>query len=155
MIHLFRHSHAGARRDWDGPDQHRPLSERGRRQSEAVAEYLAAAGVTAILTSPYVRCVQSVESLAAATGAAVVVAAALAEGTAGDRVDELVEQVDPGTVLCSHGDVISGLIGRLAADGAHLDGGQVWEKASIWHLERNQRGRVVRGRYVPPPVTAS
>lgn len=155
MIHLFRHSHAGTRRDWDGPDEQRPLTQRGWQESAAVAEYLSPTGITAILTSPYVRCVQSVEALAAATGAAVTIATALAEGTPADRVDALVREVGAGTVLCSHGDVISALIGRAAAGGADLDGGLIWEKASVWHLERSRTGRVVRGRYVAPPVTAS
>ena len=40
-------------------------------------------------------------------------------------------------------------------EGADLDPGLVWQKASVWHLERSDGGRISRGRYVPPPVTDS
>ena len=61
----------------------------------------------------------------------------------------------PGTVLCTHGDIVSGLIGRIAAEGADLDGDLIWEKGSVWHLETSETGRIVSGRYEAPPVTTS
>ena len=155
MIHVYRHSHAGTRKTWDSADEERPLSDKGWSQSALVASYLAGIGVDRILTSPYTRCVQSVEPLAAATGLTVEIEAALTEGTGPDRVDGLLAALEPGVVLCSHGDIISGLIGRLAADGADLDAGLVWQKGSVWHLEPGPSGRIRRGRYVPPPVTGS
>ena len=45
-----------------------PLSELGRRQAEATARALAAAGVTAIYSSDLLRAVQTAEPLALATG---------------------------------------------------------------------------------------
>ena len=151
MIHLIRHTHAGKRSAWDGPDDERPLSERGWQQAQAVAGQLEVEGVTRILTSPYVRCVQSVEPLSALTGIEVEIERALEEGAPGAAIDRLLATLEGGEVLCSHGDVVSGLIGRLAAEGADLDAGLIWEKASVWHLER--RGQRWTGRYAPPPAT--
>ena len=54
-------------------------------------------------------------------------------------------------VLCSHGDVIGGLVGHLFAEGVPMDGPQAWEKGSVWEL-RTVSGRVVSGRYVTPPA---
>ena len=150
MIHFLRHADAAGRRDWVGPDRDRPLTEEGRRQARAVADRLSAGGVARILSSPFRRCVESVEPLAAATGIPVEIEAALAEGADRERVADLVREVAAGTVLCSHGDVAGDLIGRLAAEGADLDAGPIWEKGSVWHLERGPGGTVLRGRYVPP-----
>jgi 8-oxo-dGTP diphosphatase len=38
---LLRHGYAGERDEWDGPDDARPLDERGRRQAERLADVLA------------------------------------------------------------------------------------------------------------------
>jgi 8-oxo-dGTP diphosphatase len=155
MIHLYRHAHAGRREDWDRPDEERPLSEHGWKQAEAVAERLAAAGITRILTSPYVRCVQSVEPLSERTGIAIEIETSLAEYTPGERVDAFVADLEPGAVLCSHGDIVSGLIGRIAAEGVDLEGDLVWQKGSVWTLETSASGRIVAGRYEGPPLTTA
>jgi 8-oxo-dGTP diphosphatase len=65
---LLRHASAGDRQHWDGADHERPLDERGRAQAEALVETLSSYRIDAILTSPYVRCVQTVVPLARALG---------------------------------------------------------------------------------------
>lgn len=53
----------------DGPDEyHRPLSEVGLRQAEALAEVLASLSPRQVLSSPYLRSVQTVAPTAAALG---------------------------------------------------------------------------------------
>lgn len=158
MIYVFRHAHAGRRKDFQGPDHLRPLTERGRRESKLVAEDLAANGISRILTSPYTRCVQSVAPLSDATGLPAEVDLRLAEETPGSEVDALLAEIGPETVLCSHGDIISGLIGRIAAEGARLDAGLIWEKGSVWRLEHeplSRAGHFAFGVYTPPPITGS
>lgn len=154
MIHLFRHAHAGKRTDWDGADEERPLTERGRCESLVVADRLAATGVARILTSPYLRCVQSVRPLSETTGLSLEIETALEEGADPERTASLLAEIEPGTVLCSHGDVIAALIEKAAAEGAELAGELVWEKGSLWHLETGAGGRIRSGRYEPPPITA-
>ena len=56
------------RSEWEGDDRLRPLDERGRRQAEALVDALAAFPITRIFSSPYDRCVQTVEPLAAQRG---------------------------------------------------------------------------------------
>jgi 8-oxo-dGTP diphosphatase len=153
VIGFFRHAEAGKRHEWKGPDRERPLSEAGERQAKAVAERLAADGVARIVSSPYVRCIESVEPLAAATGLEIEIEPGLAEGADPDMVHDLLLRAEPGTVFCSHGDIASGVLRRLAAEGADLDAGLVWEKGSTWRLERDARGKITRGRYSPPPPT--
>jgi hypothetical protein len=66
---------------------------------------------------------------------------------------ERVPGLAPGTVLCSHGDVVGAVIGHLAASGVPLDGGPVWQKGSVWHLEVGG-GCILAGTYRPPAAPA-
>lgn len=68
MMLLIRHASAGDSSKWDGDDRLRPLDERGRRQARALVDALAGYDVEQVLSSPYLRCVQTVEPLAAARG---------------------------------------------------------------------------------------
>jgi phosphohistidine phosphatase SixA len=63
---LVRHAWAGSRSEWEGDDRERPLDERGIEQARRLVERLADLPVERILTSPYRRCVETVEPLAAA-----------------------------------------------------------------------------------------
>jgi phosphohistidine phosphatase len=56
-LYLLRHADAGDPEAWRGPDEERPLSTKGRRQSERLGRHLAGLRfhVDAILTSPKVR----------------------------------------------------------------------------------------------------
>lgn len=150
MIHLVRHAHAGKRAHWEGPDRLRPLSERGILEAKLIARDLADLPVPRVLTSPYLRCVQTVAPLAEATGSAPEPEAALAEGAAPEDLLRLVAGLEPHTVLCSHGDVIGSLIGHLAARGVPMPAEPGWPKASTWRLSVTA-GRVTAARFVPPP----
>jgi 8-oxo-dGTP diphosphatase len=66
---LVRHAWAGHRETWDGDDdRERPLDGLGREQASALVELVEPFPIEAILTSPYLRCVATVEPLAAARG---------------------------------------------------------------------------------------
>jgi 8-oxo-(d)GTP phosphatase len=65
---VIRHARAGDRAEWQGDDRKRPLDKRGGRQAQALVDELAEFPLTRILSSPYDRCVQTVEPLAAARG---------------------------------------------------------------------------------------
>jgi phosphohistidine phosphatase len=65
-LYLLRHAHAGDPGAWDGPDDRRPLSDRGQKQSERLGRFLVAVGFRpdAIVTSPKVRAAQTAEIVA-------------------------------------------------------------------------------------------
>ena len=63
-LYLVRHAKAGQRSRWDGPDHLRPLTKAGRAQAQALAAWLANEPISRLLSSPYVRCVQTLEPLA-------------------------------------------------------------------------------------------
>jgi 8-oxo-(d)GTP phosphatase len=68
LMLLMRHAWAGHRDEWDGHDHERPLDDRGYEQAAALVKRLEPYRIEAIMTSPYVRCVATVEPLAAARG---------------------------------------------------------------------------------------
>ena len=150
-LFLLRHGAAGDRSTWEGIDAIRPLTKKGRRQSAAIAASLQDAGIEKIYTSPYTRCVQTVEPLADAIGAKVVEHDALAEGPDIDAAYSLAdEMVGYNAVLCSHGDVIPAVINRMMWAGLTLESRFYCSKASIWEVELDG-GRFTTARYIPPP----
>lgn len=151
-IYLLRHGAAGNRAKWNGIDAVRPLTKKGRRQAAALAESLTAANIERIYTSPYMRCVQTVEPIAVAIGAKVVEHDALAEGPDIDAAYELVDGlVGFNALLCSHGDVIPAVINRMMWAGLTLESRFYCSKASIWEIGL-EAGRFTSGSYVPPPT---
>lgn len=150
MIHVVRHADAGNRAEWATPDAQRPLTELGRRQAEALASRLCALEVSRVISSPAVRCMETVAPLAAAVGLKVEAEPVLAEGTPPSAVNNLLARLNAGTVLCSHGDIVGNLIGSLAARGVPLDGRLSWPKASTWILSSNGY-TISAARLVLPP----
>jgi broad specificity phosphatase PhoE len=80
--------------------------------------------VRRILSSPYVRCVQTVEPLAEALGLEVQLDERLKEGEGGAAAELLRED---GVVCCTHGDIVEALVGRGLKKGAAvvLEDGEV------------------------------
>jgi phosphohistidine phosphatase len=70
QLHLLRHAHAGDPMKWHGPDDVRPLSEKGREQAERLGRFLAAAGFEpdAILSSPMTRALETARLVAEPLG---------------------------------------------------------------------------------------
>ena len=106
---LVRHASAGERDEWEGDDRLRPLDAKGRKQAAALVESLEPLGVRRVVSSPYVRCVETVEPLAAALGLAVEHDDRLAEGAGAAAAELLAED---GVVACTHGDIVEALLGR-------------------------------------------
>ena len=65
VAYLVRHAKAGDRSDWSGDDRLRPLTKSGQRQAEALADMLDGEPIDRILSSGYLRCLQTVEPLGA------------------------------------------------------------------------------------------
>jgi 8-oxo-(d)GTP phosphatase len=104
---LVRHASAGDHHAWADDDRMRPLDEKGRRQAADVAAALRAGDVRRIVSSPSLRCVQTVEPLAAGLGLEVELDERLSEG-AGQAASGLLDE--DGVVLCTHGDVARDLL---------------------------------------------
>jgi phosphohistidine phosphatase SixA len=114
---LLRHGSAGDRAEWEGDDRLRPLDPRGRRQAAKLVAPLVELGVQRVISSSYVRCVQTVEPLAEALGVEVELDDRLAEG-AGRAALELLEEVDD-AVACTHGDIVEEVLGHSLKKGRY------------------------------------
>lgn len=150
-LRLFRHTTAGDRAKWAGQDKTRPLTKKGRRQAEVIAESLRDTGIERIISSPYDRCVQSVEPLARVTGAKIEISDLLAEEPDLDATYAMVDGlVGANAVISSHGDVIPALINRMMWAGLSLSSRFYCSKGSIWEVEVDG-GKFTTGHYVPAP----
>ena len=63
MVYLIRHAHSGDKHQWPGRDSDRPLSVAGQQEAQGLLARLRDDPIGRILTSPAVRCVQTVEPL--------------------------------------------------------------------------------------------
>jgi 8-oxo-dGTP diphosphatase len=150
-LRLLRHAAAGDRSKWDGDDVKRPLTKKGNRQADQIALALADADIDRIVTSPYKRCVQTVEPIAKITGASIETSSALSEEADIDEAYQLVDScVGYNAVICSHGDVIPAVINRMMWAGLDLESRFYCSKGSIWEIDV-EHGQFSVGRYVPPP----
>ena len=66
---IMRHASAGDKRDWDGDDLLRPLDRKGQAEALALVPLLACFDPVRIVSSPAVRCTETVAPYAAHSGA--------------------------------------------------------------------------------------
>lgn len=119
---LVRHAKALSRVDWNKSDAERPLTERGIRQAQAIADKLKGEGVRAVRCSPAVRCRMTAEPIAKACGVPLETDAALFEG----NDIELPDTKSP-AVLVAHGDNIPALLARLGVACDRCETGSAWK----------------------------
>ncbi|RBQ16824.1 NUDIX hydrolase [Spongiactinospora rosea] len=117
---FVRHGLAGSRQEWTGDDDERPLDEDGRAQAAGIAEALAGFRPRVLVSSPSLRCVQTLRPYAAGHGLPVREDAALTE-TAPDPAAALrlaLDLMDAGVpaVLCGHGKTLPPLIDAVWRD---------------------------------------
>jgi 8-oxo-dGTP diphosphatase len=150
--HVVRHAKAKNRLSWEQPDHLRPLTKRGWREAQAVALRLEQEPVTRLVSSPYVRCVQTLEPLAVALDLPIETTDLLAEGADGLAAAELVLTLAANGPIacCTHGDVLYELIDAVAGSGVPLDGPRAAPVASEWSLDIED-GRFVHARFVEQP----
>lgn len=149
-VYFVRHAKAGERRLWTGDDVERPLSKRGWRQSEAIGARLAKKGATALYSSEYVRCIQTLEPLGRLIGAQVTIEPRLLENEPFEPVLDLLGEVENGAVLCSHGDIIPPTIQALQRRGMVVETPADWGKSSVWVLRRKGK-KITKGKVWPAP----
>src|SRR5260370_2918778 len=149
--YVVRHAKAGDRSDWMGDDRLRPLTKSGAGQAEALADLLATDPIDQILSSGYLRCLQTVEPLATRRKLPVEPVKDLEEGAGGESVIRLVEKFKGrNIVLCTHGDVVEELLEHLIAQGLVQRARAKMEKGSTWVLEEKD-GKITGAKYLPAP----
>jgi phosphohistidine phosphatase SixA len=121
MLLLIRHARAGEREEWEGDDRERPLDERGRKRAAELVDALSDYEVARIISSPFDRCVQTVEPLAHARGLEIEVRDELGEERQLDDGVELVRSLfDQDVAVCGHGGLSDSLAGVSQKKGETL-----------------------------------
>jgi phosphohistidine phosphatase len=115
-LHLLRHAHAGDPDAWSGDDALRPLTRKGRQQSDLLGAFLDQHGVRpdVIVSSPKVRALQTAELVAATLGMTVRTDDRLASGFGRRELWDLLDELgarEP--MLVGHDPDLSELLGYL------------------------------------------
>jgi phosphohistidine phosphatase SixA len=152
LIFLIRHAEAGDRDRWTAPDELRPLTRGGRLQAARVAERFADESLVQVMSSPFLRCVQTVAPLAAARSLSVELRDDLAEGQPWGYLEKAVLEAEGEgrTAICVHGDMFRALLEDLFERGIARRVHQSFKKGATWALEVHD-GAVIAARHVPAP----
>jgi 8-oxo-dGTP diphosphatase len=151
-VYLIRHAKAKNRLKWSEPDHLRPLNKAGLEQADALPALFEGQSFARLLSSPSIRCVQTLEPLAEARGLPLELAEELREGApVGEALELMLTLGHEGpAALCTHADVMMDTIEELFTGGVRLDGPLEFKKAATWILDVQER-TFTSGRYLPPP----
>lgn len=156
---IVRHAHAGDKGTWSGDDLQRPLDERGEQQVAALVPLLNRHRVSRIVSSPALRCVQTVQALADTTGLPIEIWSDLGpEGPASSLiVASFGDRTFDDAVVCTHGEMLQQLLAlediRRVARRSHLSRRRLLIKGSAWRLHITDDGRVTKLVHQLPPST--
>ncbi len=111
---LVRHAHAGSRSEWAGPDEMRPLDDRGHAQVRALSGLLSLFRPARVYAAPLVRCVDTVApvGLMVRTDTMFAESRGAAPRAVADRIRELVAESGR-VVISSQGGVIPDTLAAL------------------------------------------
>lgn len=165
---VLRHARAVPRASWNGPDPQRPLNPVGQRRAARLLTVLTAYGPVRLLSSPSLRCQDTLAPFARPVGQSVETRSGLSEegyainpGRARRHLVRLIERADP-VALCTHRallpDLLQGLSARAGTRrvatvlrrlaGTNLDKGEV---LALTMLGNGEQAHVVAvDRHRPP-----
>ena len=152
LISVIRHAEAGNRDRWTAPDDLRPLTRGGRLQAQRIAERFASEPFVQVMSSPFVRCVQTVSPLADACGLSVELRDDLAEEQPTGYLEKAIleAEAEGPTAICVHGDALRALLDDLIERGIARRVSRATKKGAVWVLEVHD-GAIVAARHVPAP----
>jgi broad specificity phosphatase PhoE len=150
-FYIVRHAKAGSRSNWPEDDRLRPLNKKGIKQAEALVTLLESFPITAVYSSPFLRCVQNVEPLARARKLPVKQTSQLAEGhgLAGAMQVMGHPKLDE-AILSTHGDIMWELVEELVNQRVIKPGTGGFDKGSTWVVDVED-GAFTRARFIPAP----
>lgn len=127
------------------------MSRRGHQQARKLALLLGPYGPKRLVSSPYVRCMETLAPLATVTGLVVEEHPDLAEGMGNASVPLVRALAGETAALCTHGDIVPEILKALVAeDEMDLGSEPYWAKGSTWVLE-TAAGRFIEAQYLAAP----
>ena len=150
-FYVVRHAKAGSRSHWPEDDRLRPLNKKGVKQAEELVSTLEKFDITAVYSSPFVRCVQTVEPLAKAHKLPIKQTSTLAEGHGLAGAMQVMQhpKLDH-AVLSTHGDIVWELVEELVKQRVIKPGTGGFDKGSTWVVDLED-GAFTRARFIPAP----
>jgi broad specificity phosphatase PhoE len=148
-FYVVRHGKAGSRERWSGDDRKRPLTKKGIKQAEELVDILSPYPVASIFSSPYLRCMQTVQPLGKRLRLKVEQSISLAEGHGLGGLREFFAESDlDHAVLSTHGDIVWELVEYLVKRRIVRAGDGGFDKGSTWivHVDSDDP---VKARYLP------
>jgi hypothetical protein len=154
LLILVRHADAGDKRQWVGDDSQRPLSRLGRNQAAGLADALQRWPVRRVVSSPLLRCRQTVAPLAHRLGLRVSLSDDLSpDATVWQLEDRLASALLDGTVFCTHREDLTRLLGRWqTCNIVELPAQVQCEKGSAWIIDGS--GPRPTARYLAPTLAS-
>jgi broad specificity phosphatase PhoE len=152
VLYLVRHAHAGNKQHWTGPDDKRPLSRTGQREANGLVTLLEPNPINVIVSSPSLRCQQTVQPLAEYRGLPVTLDERLSvHSETGQAVAALLEAEHNigDVVLCTHGELIGEVLSGFRDAGTPISEQARWPKGSVWLL-RVDGHEVAAATYLAP-----
>ena len=148
---MVRHAKSGSRSHWSGDDRLRPLSKKGQKQAEALIAILEPFPISAIYSSPFLRCMQTVQPLAKARKLPLKQTPSLGEGKGlAGAMQILGDPKLKRAVLCTHGDIMWELVEELVKGKVAKAGEGSYDKGAMWVVDVDD-GSFARARYIPAP----
>ena len=135
LIYLIRHAKAGERLSLTAGDLERELTRSGKIQAQDIAAFLPPSNPKRIVSSPYLRCVQTMEPTSQARGTKIEIDKRLGEVTTVRSLEKLLEAISVAatdTALCSHGNVVPTLLKLL---GVYTMQTMLCQKGSIYVVD--------------------
>lgn len=158
-ILLVRHAHAGRRRDWHDDDALRPIDSLGWEQAQELTRLLSRFDVDQVVSADVIRCMQTLAPYSETAGLGIKEEELFSEVGYAGREEEAVAAIRSyvqcwgATVVCSQGDVIPDLLGRLALeDHVDIPLPPPNKKGSVWSLTFDGR-RLFSAEYFPPSIS--
>lgn len=139
---LLRHASAGERLSSPGIDRFRRLDDGGRMVARQLVWAFADREISAIVSSPLPRCVESVIPLAESRGLVVEHRWELEPDSSIDDLRILLDDVPDTALVCTHREVFEKLLGWDVT----------CEKGGAWVLERSG-SELVPALYLAPPAS--
>lgn len=156
-IIVVRHGQAEPKKGWVGADADRPLVARGRRQADRLSKVIGADRPSRVISSPALRCVQTVRPLADERSLDVELSERLSTDS-GHAAVELCRQLlssgaaDSTVVLCTHREVLVEMLPQMSRQSsrklAHRPPGA---KGGAWILWFRAH-KLAKVDYRPPAV---
>ena len=151
MLLLVRGAAALPREQWLQAEHDRPLAPEGESMARSLGGLGAFFEIDRILSAPAARCMETVEPLARTETLRVEASVDLADGRIREAMGLIEHARGTGTVLCTHEDVVSGVLSALAAqDRTVVEPHPGRRRGSVWALS-GDHARYTSAYYLPLP----